>query len=391
MHRPSEGETARAGDVVHFERVRRYQKHLGADVLDAVVLVNPHGAHFDRVFQAVNIVNLAQSYYRLKLELDEDSKILTLDDHKKSTRPIRNKIRKAWPNQLVIAMTEQELKGNITISEESGCTIISCDDSDGDDDAPAMRVYLVYQITSALITFAGCLSRAENEGLMHGEDDGDESVPCGCLFDYWIDSEMLFLSMVGARLCDRCRSLLLTHGTPEPAIAATEKLLDWIRSVILGRERTLPQKVFIGHGRDCDWITLRDMLTDWELTIEEFNEEPVAGISISQRLKVMLEQSRFAFLLLTGEDKDNKGRLQARMNVIHEIGLFQGRLGAEYAAVLHRKDSRLFSNLDGINRLDYEPGKLSGLRDEIRRLLIARGVMPADRGQIESQQGQVML
>jgi predicted nucleotide-binding protein len=69
------------------------------------------------------------------------------------------------------------------------------------------------------------------------------------------------------------------------------------------------------------------------------------------------------------------------MNVIHEVGLVQGRLGTEYAVVLRQRDTEVFSNLDGINRLDYEPGHLSALAPEIRRLLIARDVMPADSGE----------
>jgi predicted nucleotide-binding protein len=94
----------------------------------------------------------------------------------------------------------------------------------------------------------------------------------------------------------------------------------------------------------------------------------------------MLDNSRFAFLVMTGEDKVEEGGLHARMNVVHEIGLFQGRLGTEYAVVLRRRDTELFSNLDGINRLDYERGHLRDLEDEIRRLLVARGVMHADEG-----------
>jgi hypothetical protein len=378
----------------HYAREHGWHEHLETGVLKAVVLANPHGSHFDRVVQAVRIVNAAQSYYRLELKLDEEGNFLVADDKLRPAGPIRARIVQECPNQLVIAMAEHHLTHegfDLTIDEAPGCTIISCDDWDGYDDAPAMRVYLVYQLASTLITFAACLTVSENESLMHAsvdeddedneetedEDTGDNNGLRGCLFDYYIGTENLYLSMVSARLCDRCRSLLLAHGAPPLAIAATEKLLDWVRSVILGREHHLPQKIFIGHGCNPDWKILRKMLQGWGLSVEEFNEEPVAGVSISERLKSMLQQSRFAFLVMTGEDKGDEGQLHARMNVIHEIGLFQGRLGPEYAIVLRRKDTSLFSNLDGINRLDYEKGKLANLKDEIRRLLIARGVMPA--------------
>ena len=37
---------------------------------------------------------------------------------------------------------------------------------------------------------------------------------------------------------------------------------------------------------------------------------------------------------MTAEDENAEGRMQARMNVIHEVGLFQGRLGFEKAIVI---------------------------------------------------------
>jgi len=48
----------------------------------------------------------------------------------------------------------------------------------------------------------------------------------------------------------------------------------------------------------------------------------------------MLDAAAFAFLILTAEDEQADGRLYARMNVVHEAGLFQGRLGFARAIVL---------------------------------------------------------
>jgi hypothetical protein len=364
--------------MAHLDRVRHWQKHLTTGVLDTVVIVHPNAPYFDRVVQAVNIVNSVQSYYRLELRLDQGGVWVPRSPRKRFATPLRDRIQQAFSANLVIAMLDHDLDGNITIDEEPGCTIISCADWTDYEDAPPMRVYLVYQLTSALISFAGCLTESENDDLMHGDDDDGEDEPRGCLFDYWGDPKRLILSMVCARLCDKCRASLLMHGTPPEAISATERLLDWIRQVILIREHPMPQSIFVGHGHSDDWKQLRAMLSDWGLQIEEFNEQPVAGVSVSQRLKAMLDRSRFAFLVMTPEDKGDEGRLQARMNVIHEIGLFQGRLGTEYAVVLRERKANLFSNLEGINRLDYDSGRLEGLRAEIHRLLIARGVMRAD-------------
>ena len=40
----------------------------------------------------------------------------------------------------------------------------------------------------------------------------------------------------------------------------------------------------------------------------------------------MLDDAAFAFLILTAEDEKADGKMHARMNVVHEAGLFQGRL-----------------------------------------------------------------
>jgi predicted nucleotide-binding protein len=48
----------------------------------------------------------------------------------------------------------------------------------------------------------------------------------------------------------------------------------------------------------------------------------------------MLDDAVFAFLVMTAEDERAYGTRRARANVIHEVGLFQGRLGFEKAIIL---------------------------------------------------------
>ena len=67
---------------------------------------------------------------------------------------------------------------------------------------------------------------------------------------------------------------------------------------------------------------------------DEFNRVPVAGVTNIARLSEMLDLAAIAFLVMTAEDEMVDGGLQARMNVVHEAGLFQGRLGFTKAIVL---------------------------------------------------------
>jgi predicted nucleotide-binding protein len=55
----------------------------------------------------------------------------------------------------------------------------------------------------------------------------------------------------------------------------------------------------------------------------------------------------------TAEDATRGGGVRARQNVVHEIGLFQGRLGFEKVAILMQHDVQEFSNLAGLQVITF--------------------------------------
>lgn len=59
----------------------------------------------------------------------------------------------------------------------------------------------------------------------------------------------------------------------------------------------------------------------------------------------------------------------ARANVIHEVGLFQGRLGFEKAIVLLEQGCEEFSNIVGITQIRFPPGNIKAIFEEVRRVL----------------------
>jgi predicted nucleotide-binding protein len=112
--------------------------------------------------------------------------------------------------------------------------------------------------------------------------------------------------------------------------------------------------VFIGHGRSIQWRDLKDHLHDKHgYDVEAYEIGSRAGHAIRDILEDMLSKSSFAILVMTGEDKDEKGNLRARQNVIHELGLFQGRLGFSRAIILLEEETKEFSNIHGINQIRY--------------------------------------
>lgn len=82
-------------------------------------------------------------------------------------------------------------------------------------------------------------------------------------------------------------------------------------------------------------------------------------------LQKMLNQSSIAFLVLTGEDETTDGEIHARENVIHEVGLFQGKLGFESAIVLLGKSVHEFSNILGINQIRFSKGNIKEVYGDV--------------------------
>ena len=127
-----------------------------------------------------------------------------------------------------------------------------------------------------------------------------------------------------------------------------------------------PLIIFIGHGHNIQWRDLKDHLHEKHgLNVNHYEIGPRAGKSIKDVLEEMLNESSFALLVLTGEDMHTNGELHARENVIHELGLFQGRLGFTRAIVLLEEGVHEFSNILGINQLRFSKGKIKETFGEI--------------------------
>ena len=115
-----------------------------------------------------------------------------------------------------------------------------------------------------------------------------------------------------------------------------------------------PVRVFVGHGGDPQWRDLKDHLHDQhDLDVVAYEIGPRAGLSVKEVLEKMLTESSFALLVLTGEDEQTDGAIHARQNVVHELGLFQGRLGFTRAIALLEEGVEEFSNILGVNQIRF--------------------------------------
>lgn len=129
-------------------------------------------------------------------------------------------------------------------------------------------------------------------------------------------------------------------------------------------------KVFLGHGGSEAWRQLKDFIEETlGLEVDEFNQKPIAGMTNITRLLEMLDDAAIAFLVMTAEDEQKDGTKHARMNVIHEAGLFQGRLGFTRAIVVLEEGCEEFSNIQGLGQIRFPPKKIKSAFQEVREVL----------------------
>lgn len=153
-----------------------------------------------------------------------------------------------------------------------------------------------------------------------------------------------------------------------------ERLADMSTSIAAGSAQG--GKIVIGHGGSPLWRELKDFISDrLNLDWDEFNRVPTAGVGTVDRLREMLGSASMAFLVATAEDESAEGVLRARQNVVHEIGLFQGRLGFGRAIVLLEEGCEEFSNIHGLGQIRFPTAHISACFEEVRRVLEREGLV----------------
>jgi hypothetical protein len=142
------------------------------------------------------------------------------------------------------------------------------------------------------------------------------------------------------------------------------------------KNQEIGTNVFIGHGRSSVWKDFKDFIQDrLRLPWDEFNRVPVAGVTNIARLSQMLDGAAIAFMIMTAEDEHTDGKMSARMNVIHEVGLFQGRLGFTKAIVLLEEGCEEFSNIQGLGQIRFPKGNIKAAFEEVRQVIERENVL----------------
>lgn len=136
--------------------------------------------------------------------------------------------------------------------------------------------------------------------------------------------------------------------------------------------------IFIGHGRNKIWARVNSFLGDeMKLKTEYFERNSQTGKSVITALESCLEKATFAVIIMTAEDETNQGTQRARQNVIHEIGLFQGKLGFDKVAILLQDGVEEFSNIAGLQYIPFTSDKIEQTFYELEKMLERERIIEA--------------
>ena len=136
------------------------------------------------------------------------------------------------------------------------------------------------------------------------------------------------------------------------------------------------RRIFIGYGRSPLWRELQDFIQNrLKMEYDEFNRESTTGLPISERLEIMLDHAGFALLVMTAEDEHADATRHARENVVHEAGLFQGRLGFRRAIILLEEGCAEFSNIVGLSQIRFPKGNIRACFEDVRAVLEREGLL----------------
>lgn len=132
----------------------------------------------------------------------------------------------------------------------------------------------------------------------------------------------------------------------------------------------ITKDVFIIHGHDeMNLLRLSRTVTyDFKLNPIVLLDEAGKSAPTIQKFEEHAQACSFAIALFTRDDtitpKIGEAYWQARPNVIFETGWFVGRLGKERVLILLQEGVKIYSDFDGVNRIQFR----DDVRDEFRNI-----------------------
>jgi hypothetical protein len=149
--------------------------------------------------------------------------------------------------------------------------------------------------------------------------------------------------------------------------------------VVASRCSLIPatKDVFVVHGRDeTNQLRLSKLIReDFKLTPVVLLDKPGRSAPTIDKFEYHAQTCSYAIALFTADDKviTKRGEeyWQPRPNVIFETGWFVGRLGKERVLILLQEGVKIYSDFDGVNRIQFRDDvedKFRAIRAELEAL-----------------------
>jgi predicted nucleotide-binding protein len=213
------------------------------------------------------------------------------------------------------------------------------------------------------------LLQVEHDDAMWGHDSLEEF-----LADYRKYKGNALVTLVGESLrlllsCRPSKARMMVQAPSRDEIESVFAILEVAEGQCRVQQVERPKEppvVFIGHGRSPLWRDLKDHLHEKHgYQVVAYETGARAGHTIRDALEEMVDNSSFALLVMTAEDEQADGNFRARQNVVHEAGLFQGRLGFARAILLLEEGVQEFTNVQGVQYLQFARGNIKEVFGDI--------------------------
>jgi predicted nucleotide-binding protein len=186
----------------------------------------------------------------------------------------------------------------------------------------------------------------------------------------------------------------ISNFTGSPSYRSVETILGVVRAAITrftrnpekigwkagGQSQRVRENIFIIHGRDeAKRRELKEILkAEFHLNPVVLMDQPDAGCStLVEKFELYARTCSYAIALFTPDDEVSIGGeryLQARPNVLYELGWFCSALGRSGAMLLLKDGTSIFSDFGGIVQKRFSQNIAEKIL-EIKRDLVAANIL----------------
>jgi len=166
------------------------------------------------------------------------------------------------------------------------------------------------------------------------------------------------------------------RATQKPLVSTLEPSLE--RGFLLFPRLTnvstpVPSGVLLAHGATSDWRSVMGFLArNRGLDVHRFDADSVDSEDMAPLNRAVAECG-FAVCILS-RSETRTGRL-TNQRVIQHAGVFQGRYGFGRVALLAEEGCEVLSNVAGLIRLEFQPGRIDTTFLRLEQMLRREGVL----------------